>query len=95
MWVRSTAASHGFVFDRCRFETAGGGAAGAYLARKHGRVSGQRSGLIACALGAINPVGVDAARPTPRGMRYWEFASTSSPPRRSGRRSTASCVATT
>jgi len=76
MWVRSTSASHGFVFDGCRFETASQGAAGPYLARNTGAYPDSEVVLIACALGAINPVAwmlpAEAAR-----MRYWEFASTS------------------
>ena len=75
MWVRSTAASHGFVFDRCTFETAPGLAAQPYLARNTVAYPDSEVVLIESRLGLINPAAwmlpADAAR-----MRYWEFAST-------------------
>jgi pectin methylesterase-like acyl-CoA thioesterase len=52
MWVRSTAASHGFVFDRCRFETAPG--ARPFLARNTAAYPDSEIVLLNSVLGDIN-----------------------------------------
>jgi pectin methylesterase-like acyl-CoA thioesterase len=77
MWVRSTSASHGFIFDRCTFETsAAAQSAAPYLARNTAAYPDSEVVLLDAKLGPINP----AAWMLPAeasAMRYWEFASTS------------------
>jgi pectinesterase len=72
MWVRSTSASHGFVFDRCRFETAPG--ATPYLARNTENYPDSEIVLLESALGDINPAAWQLPA-DPGRVRYLEFAS--------------------
>ncbi len=72
MWVRSTSASHGFVFDRCRFETAPGAAP--YLARNTENYPDSEIVTLESALGDINPVAWQLPA-NPGRVRYLEFAS--------------------
>ena len=76
MWVRSTAASHGFVFIDCRFETPGSTGEGPVLARNTAAYPDSEIVLIDAALGRINPAAwllpEDAGR-----VRYRESGSTS------------------
>jgi pectin methylesterase-like acyl-CoA thioesterase len=73
MWVRSTAASHGFVFDRCVFET-GLASALPYLARNTAGYPDSEVVAIDSRIGAINPIAWMLPADTAR-MRYWEFGS--------------------
>jgi hypothetical protein len=72
MWVRSTAASHGFVFEHCRFETAPGHHP--FLARNTAAYPASEIVLLDSRLGDIHPLGwslPDGIGPLP----YLEFAS--------------------
>jgi pectin methylesterase-like acyl-CoA thioesterase len=71
MWVRSTAASHGFVFVNSDFETK---SSGAFLARNTAQYPDSEIVLIDSKLGPINP----AAWSLPENYgqaRYWESGS--------------------
>jgi hypothetical protein len=74
MWVRSTAASHGFVFVRCRFEAPAGGNPGPLLARNTAAYPNSEVVLIECALGDINPAAWSLVGDTTN-QRYWEYHS--------------------
>ena len=75
IWARSTSASHGFVFDRCTFETVGEPRTRPFLARNTAAYPDSEVVLLDSRLGAINPIGWMLPDDAPR-MRYWEFAST-------------------
>ncbi len=62
MWVRSTAAAHGFVFVSCRFRTTGAPASRPFLARNTAAYPHSEVALIECALGDIESRGVVAGR---------------------------------
>ncbi len=72
MWVRSTAARHGFVFLDCKFETT---RPGAVLARNTAAYPDSEVVLLHCALGDFNPAGWTLTGDTAQ-MHYWEFQST-------------------
>jgi hypothetical protein len=72
MWVRSTSASHGFVFLDCKFETS---RPGAVLARNTAAYPNSEVVLLNCALGDFNPAGWTLAGDMSQ-MHYWEFHST-------------------
>jgi pectin methylesterase-like acyl-CoA thioesterase len=74
MWVRSTAASHGFVYVGCRFETPGSTGNGPFLARNTAQYPDSEVVLIDAMLGRINPAAWSLPQDTGR-MRYWESAS--------------------
>ncbi len=77
MWVRSTAASHGFVFDRCTFTVSPGAAAPApFLARNTAAYPDSEVVLLDCALGLVNPA-LWSLPADPAHMRYWEYRSVS------------------
>ena len=71
MWVRSTAASHGFVFVDCGFLTASTGGAGPFLARNTVQYPDSEIVLIDAKLGRINPAAWSFPD-DPGRMRYWE-----------------------
>jgi pectinesterase len=72
--LRSTDASHGFVFDHCRFETAPGATA-PLLGRNTENYPDSEVVLLDCALGDIEPVAWQLPTNVAR-MRYLEFRST-------------------
>jgi pectin methylesterase-like acyl-CoA thioesterase len=74
MWIRSTDASHGFVFDRCRFETALG-ATSPLLGRNTENYPASEVVLLDSVLGDIDPVAWQLPANADR-MRYLEFRST-------------------
>jgi pectin methylesterase-like acyl-CoA thioesterase len=74
MWVRSTSASHGFVFVGCRFETPGSTGAGPFLARNTAQYPDSEIVLIDAMLGRINPAAWSMSD-NPGRMRYWEAGS--------------------
>ena len=76
MWVRSTSASHGFVFVDCRFETPGSTGEGPVLARNTAAYPDSEIVLIDAALGRINPAAWLLPE-DPGRVRYWEGGSTS------------------
>jgi len=76
MWVRSTAASHGFVFVDCRFETPGSTGEGPVLARNTAAYPDSEVVLIDASLGRISPAAWLLPEDTGR-VRYWESGSTS------------------
>ena len=75
MWVRSTSASHGFVFDRCRFETTPGAPA-PLLARNTANYPDSEVVLLDSVLGDINPVGWQLPAGADSRRHYLEFGST-------------------
>jgi pectin methylesterase-like acyl-CoA thioesterase len=74
MWVRSTAASHGFVFDRCTFEAPNAPPGGATLARNTAAYPNSEVVLLECILAGINPAAWSLPPEGPD-MHYWEFRS--------------------
>lgn len=72
MWVRSTSASHGFVFVGCRFEVPAEG--GPLLARNTANYPNSEVVLIDSTIGAINPAAWSLAGDTSQ-QHYWEFHS--------------------
>jgi pectin methylesterase-like acyl-CoA thioesterase len=74
MWVRSTSASHGFVFDHCRFETAPG-VKPPLLARNTANYPDSEIVLLDSALGDIDPAAWQLPASTTT-IRYLEFGST-------------------
>ena len=76
MWVRSTSASHGFVFVGCRFEAPAGVAPGPLLARNTAAYPNSEVVLIDSLLGPINPVAWSLAGDTSQ-QRYWDVHSRS------------------
>lgn len=74
MWVRSTAASHGFVYVSCRFETTGSTGNGPFLARNTAQYPDSEIVLIDAVLGRINPAAWSLPDNSGR-MRYWESGS--------------------
>ncbi len=72
MWVRSTAASHGFVFLNCKMEATGGRA---IIARNTAQYPNSEVVLLNCALGEYSPAGFTLAGDTTN-QHYWEFNST-------------------
>ena len=76
MWVRSTSASHGFVFVDCRFETPGSTEAGPVLARNTAAYPDSEIVLIDSAIGRINPEAWQLPD-DPGRVRYWESGSIS------------------
>src|SRR5207248_4957800 len=75
MWVRSTSASHGFVFVNSRFETTGSTGAGPFLARNTAQYPDSEIVLIDAMLGRINPAAWSLPA-NPGRVRYWESGST-------------------
>ena len=75
MWVRSTSASHGFVFVGSRFETPGSTGAGPFLARNTAQYPDSEIVLIDSSLGRINPAAWSLPE-NPGRIRYWESGST-------------------
>jgi len=88
MWVRSTSASHGFVFVQSRFETPGSTGTGPFLARNTAQYPDSEIVLIDSTLGRINPAAWSLPQ-NPGQVRYWESGSidleTGRPPDTSGR----------
>jgi pectinesterase len=76
MWVRSTSASHGFVFVDCRFETPGSTEAGPVLARNTAAYPDSEIVLIDSAIGRIHPEAWQLPD-DPGRVRYWESGSIS------------------
>lgn len=74
MWVRSTSASHGFVFVDCRFETPDSTGDGPVLARNTAAYPDSEIVLIDSALGRINPAAWTLPD-DPGRIRYWESGS--------------------
>jgi len=74
MWVRSTSASHGFVFVGSRFETAGSTGNGPFLARNTAQYPDSEIVLIDSMLGRINPSAWSLLE-KPGSVRYWETGS--------------------
>ncbi len=72
MWVRSTAATHGFVFLNCKMEATGGRA---IIARNTAQYPNSEVVLLNCALGEYSPTGFTLAGDTTN-QHYWEFNST-------------------
>ena len=73
MWVRSTAASHGFVFLECKFETPPG--ANPLLARNTAVYPNSEVVLLNSAVGEINPLAWSLAGDLSN-QHYWEFRTT-------------------
>lgn len=74
MWVRSTAASHGFVFVACTFDAPAGDGPGPLLARNTAAYADSEVVLIDSRLGPIHPAAWSLVGDTSR-QRYWEFNS--------------------
>jgi hypothetical protein len=74
MWVRSTSASHGFVFVDSRFETTGSTGNGPFLARNTAQYPNSEIVLIDSLLGRINPAAWSLPE-NPGSVRYWESGS--------------------
>jgi hypothetical protein len=78
MWIRNTAANHGWIFDHCSFETTGGGET--VLARAP--TNGGRSYadaevvLLDCTLKGISPAGWGPLGGDTSKMHFWELNST-------------------
>lgn len=74
MWVRSTSASHGFVFVGDRFETPGSTGAGPFLARNTAQYPNSEVVVIDSMLGRINSVAWSLPQ-DPGPVHYWESGS--------------------
>jgi pectin methylesterase-like acyl-CoA thioesterase len=74
MWVRSTSASHGFVFVDSRFETPGSTGNGPFLARNTAQYPNSEIVLIDSLLGRINPAAWSLPE-NPGPVHYWETGS--------------------
>jgi len=74
MWVRSTSASHGFVFVGCRFETPAVASGAPLLARNTANYPNSEVVLIDSRIGAIDPAAWSLAGDTSQ-QHYWEFNS--------------------
>jgi len=74
MWVRSTSASHGFVFVASRFETTGSTGTGPFLARNTAQYPNSEIVVIDSMLGRINPAAWSLPE-NPGQIRYWESGS--------------------
>jgi len=74
MWVRSTSASHGFVFADCRFETPGSNGNGPFLARNTAQYPNSEIVLIDSLLGRIHPAAWSLPE-NPGQIHYWESGS--------------------
>ncbi len=74
MWVRSTQASHGFVFVGCTFEAPSGDGPGPLLARNTAGYPDSEVVLIDSVLGPIHPAAW-LLEGDPSRQRYWEFNS--------------------
>ncbi len=72
MWIRSTSASHGFVFLNCTFDC---GRAGGPLARNTAAYPESEVVLLNCQLGSFSPAAWNLGGDTSR-MHYWEYNST-------------------
>ncbi|HEY4328150.1 MAG TPA: pectinesterase family protein [Phycisphaerae bacterium] len=74
-WVRSTSASHGFVYSNCRFQAPNATGAGPVMSRNTAAYPNSEMVLLNCSTQGINPVGWTLAGDTTN-QHYWEFNTT-------------------
>lgn len=74
MWVRSTSASHGFVFVNCTLDARERGDPGPLLGRNTAAYPNSEVVLINCALGNVNPAAWSLPG-DPANLHYWEYNS--------------------